>query len=32
MHDRERGIGPALKLHPKRMPMQAAPDHGDHYE
>jgi hypothetical protein len=30
--DQERGIGAGLKPHPKRMPMQAAPDHGDHYE
>jgi hypothetical protein len=32
LRDHERGIGPGLKPHPKRMPMQAAPDHGDHYE
>jgi hypothetical protein len=30
LRDHERGIGPGLKLHPKRMPMQAAPDHGTH--
>jgi hypothetical protein len=30
LHDHERGIGPGLKLHPKRMPQQSAPDHGDH--
>jgi hypothetical protein len=30
LRDHERGIGPTLKPHPKRMPMQAAPDHGDH--
>jgi hypothetical protein len=32
LRDSERGIGPTLKPHPKRMAMQAAPDHGDHYE
>jgi hypothetical protein len=32
LRDHERGIGLGLKPHPKRMPMQAAPDHGDHYE
>jgi len=32
LRDHERGIGPTLKPHPKRMAMQAAPDHGDHYE
>jgi hypothetical protein len=32
LHDHERGIGPGVKLHAKRMPQQAAPDHGDHYE
>jgi hypothetical protein len=30
LHDHERGIGPALKLHAKRLPQQASPDHGDH--
>jgi hypothetical protein len=30
LRDHERLIGPAIKYHPKRMPMQAAPDHGDH--
>jgi hypothetical protein len=30
LRDQERGIGAGLKPHPKRMPMQAAPDHGDH--
>jgi hypothetical protein len=30
LRDQERGIGVGLKVHPKRMPMQAAPDHGDH--
>jgi hypothetical protein len=28
--EHERGIGAGLKPHPKRMPTQAAPDHGDH--
>jgi hypothetical protein len=32
LRDHERGIGRTLKPHAKRMPMQAAPDHGDHYE
>jgi len=32
LRDHERGIGAGLKVHPKRMPMQASPDHGDHYE
>jgi hypothetical protein len=32
LRDHERGIGAGFKPHPKRMPMQAAPDHGDHYE
>jgi hypothetical protein len=30
LHDHERGIGPGLKLHAKRLLRQAAPDHGDH--
>jgi len=30
LREHERGIGLGLKPHPKRMPMQAAPDHGDH--
>jgi hypothetical protein len=30
LRDHERGIGLGLKPHPKRMPMQMAPDHGDH--
>jgi hypothetical protein len=30
LRDGERGAQPAIKNHPKRMAMQAAPDHGDH--
>jgi hypothetical protein len=30
LRDHERGAKPAIKFHPKRMAMQAAPDHGDH--
>lgn len=30
LRDHERGAQPAVKHHPKRMAMQAAPDHGDH--
>jgi hypothetical protein len=30
LRDHERGVQPAIKNHPKKMPMQAAPDHGDH--
>jgi hypothetical protein len=30
LRDDERGAQPAIKHHPKKMPMQAAPDHGDH--
>jgi hypothetical protein len=30
LRDNERGIGPTLKPHLKRMPMQAAPEHGNH--
>ena len=30
LRDGERGAQPAIKYHPKRMAMQAAPDHGDH--
>jgi hypothetical protein len=30
LRDHERGAQPAVKYHPNRMPMQAAPDHGDH--
>jgi hypothetical protein len=32
LRDHERGIGAGIKVHRKRMSMQAAPDHGDHYE
>jgi hypothetical protein len=30
LQEHERGAKPAIKFHPKRMTMQAAPDHGDH--
>jgi hypothetical protein len=30
LKDHQRGIGKSIKYHPNRMPMQAAPDHGDH--
>jgi hypothetical protein len=30
LRDHERGAKPGIKYHPKRMAMQAAPDHGDH--
>jgi hypothetical protein len=30
LQEHERGAKPAIKFHPKRMAMQAAPDHGDH--
>lgn len=30
LKDSQRGIRPGIKIHPKRMPVQAAPDHGDH--
>jgi hypothetical protein len=32
LRDGERGIKPGIKYHPNRLPMQAAPDHGDHSE
>jgi len=32
LRDRDRAIGASIKYHPNRMPMQAAPDHGDHHE
>jgi hypothetical protein len=30
LRDHERGLQPGIKNHPKRMAMQAAPDHGNH--
>jgi hypothetical protein len=30
LREDERGVPPGIKYHPKRMAMQAAPDHGDH--
>jgi hypothetical protein len=30
LRDHERAGKPGIKYHPNRMPMQAAPDHGDH--
>jgi hypothetical protein len=30
LRDHERAGKPSIKYHPKRMPTQAAPDHGDH--
>jgi hypothetical protein len=30
LRDHERGAQPAINYHPKKMAMQAAPDHGDH--
>ena len=30
LKEERRSGKPGIKYHPKRMPMQAAPDHGDH--
>ena len=30
LRDHECGVRPGIKYHSKRMPTQAAPDHGDH--